>query len=197
MTWRRCFACASCLVVAMTFLCVAGCSSSSDAVKSTATDGKHPKAAGVPNPPSEKAIAAIAAAHGELVRPQQALVLELRRDPWQALAAACLTPAFYNSDYAVPLVLDDGSEKREVLIPHDAASVAGFGQTPRRPRPRSPRPIGRRPLAYSWSRPTSRRFGSCPARPSSRPPSLSNRTKPRSPPWAQRPRSSSARTNPP
>ena len=63
----------------------------------------------------------------ELVRPQQALVLQLQRDPWQALAAACLTPAFYNGDYAVPLVLDDGSEKREVAIAHDTASVSGFG----------------------------------------------------------------------
>ena len=74
-------------------------------------------------------VATIAASHSELVRPPQALVLQLQRKPWQALTAACLTPAFYNSEYAVPLVLDDGSEKREVAMAHDTATVASFGST--------------------------------------------------------------------
>ena len=133
MTWRRWFARAACLMVATAFLPLVGCSSSTDPVKNATTDGKQPPAVGLQNPGhprsrvGEKAVAAIAAARGELVRPQKALVLQLQRDPWQALAAACLTPAFYNSDYAVPLVLDDDSEKREVAIPHDAAAVSGFG----------------------------------------------------------------------
>ena len=127
MTWRKWFACATYLVVATAFLYVAGCSPKTDESKSGTSNAEPPKASGVHNAPSEKLVATIAAARGELVRPQQALVLQLQREPWQALTAACLTPAFYNSDYAVPLVLDDGSEKREVAIPHDTASVAGFG----------------------------------------------------------------------
>ena len=151
MTRRRWFASATRLLLATAFFQLAGCSSSTDAAKSNMTDGKQLKVAGEQSPPSEKAVASIATAHGELVQPRQALLLQLRRDPWQALAAACLTPAFYNSHYAVPLVLDDGAEKREVAIAHDTASVSGFGPTQPQLRPRSQRRIGRRPLAcLSW-----------------------------------------------
>lgn len=127
MKCRKWLACVTCLVATTAFLPLVGCSSKTDEIKSAKSDGEQPKATSVQNPPSEKSVATIATARGELVRPQQALVLQLRREPWQALTAACLTPAFYNSDYAVPLVLDDGSEKREVAIAHDTASVAGFG----------------------------------------------------------------------
>jgi hypothetical protein len=114
-------------VVAAALLPLAGCSSNTGEANSVKSEGANPIVAGKQKPPSEKLLAALAASRGELVRPQQALLLQLGREPWQALTAACLTPAFYNSDYAVPLVLDDGSEKREVALPHDTASVAGFG----------------------------------------------------------------------
>jgi len=114
-------------VVATAFLQLVGCSSSTDAVKNTATDGKQPKAAGVQDPPSEKAVAAIAAARSELVRPEKALVLQLQREPWQALTAICLAPAFYNRDHAMPLIFDDGAEKREVAIPHETIAVQELG----------------------------------------------------------------------
>jgi hypothetical protein len=104
-----------------------GCSSKTDTAESAKSDGKQLAAAAAGNLPSGKAAATVAAARGEPVRPQQALLLQFEREPWQALTAACLTPAFYNSDYAVPLVLDDGSEKRNVAIAHDTASVKGWG----------------------------------------------------------------------
>ena len=63
----------------------------------------------------------------ELQSPVEALVLRLDREQWQALAAACVTPAFYNRNGAVPLVFDDGTEKRDVVIPHATASVKDFG----------------------------------------------------------------------
>ena len=90
-------------------------------------DEKQPKAAGVQNPPSEKAVAAIAAAHSEMVRPEKALVLQLKREPWQAITAICLTPAFYNREHAMPLIFDDGSEKRDVAIPHETVAVQDLG----------------------------------------------------------------------
>ncbi len=127
MTCRRWFACAACLVVATSFLYVAGCSSSTDTVKNTAMDEKQPKAAGVQNPPSEKAVAAIAAARSEMVRPEKALVLQLKREPWQAITAICLAPAFYNREHAMPLIFDDGSEKRDVAIPHETVAVQDLG----------------------------------------------------------------------
>ncbi len=127
LTWRGSLACATCIMAATTFLHLVGCSPKTAGIASAKSDGEQPQATGVQNSPSANATATIAAARGELVRPQQALVLQLQREPWQALAAACLTPAFYNSDYAMPLVLDDGAEKRKVAIAHDTASVAGFG----------------------------------------------------------------------
>ena len=71
--------------------------------------------------------AAVATTHAELVRPEQAMVLRLHREPWQPLAAVCLTPAFYNRDHATPLIFDDGSEKQDVAIPHQTMAVQDFG----------------------------------------------------------------------
>jgi hypothetical protein len=59
--------------------------------------------------------------------PEKALVLKLDRASWQALAAASATPAFYNAGGSIPLIFDDGSEKTEVVIPHDTAAVKDFG----------------------------------------------------------------------
>lgn len=59
--------------------------------------------------------------------PAQALVLRLDRQQWQALSAACITPAFYNHSGSVPLILDDGTQKPEVAIPSTTASVKDFG----------------------------------------------------------------------
>ena len=86
---------------------LAGCSSKSVADK--------PAAATVPT------------ARIEQIKPEKAMVLQLDREPWQALTAVCLTPAFYSHDHAVPLVFDDGSEKRDVAIPHDTVAVQDFG----------------------------------------------------------------------
>jgi hypothetical protein len=64
----------------------------------------------------------------ELKSPDKALVLKLDRESWQALTAACATPAFYNASASVPLIFDDGTEKREVVIPHESAAVKDFGK---------------------------------------------------------------------
>jgi hypothetical protein len=61
------------------------------------------------------------------VAPTQAAVVQLKREPWQALAAVCLTPAFYNAESATPLVFDDGAEGREVALPHDTLVVSTLG----------------------------------------------------------------------
>ena len=125
------------LMAAMAFLHLAGCSSKPGASASGGSTSrdvagqKQGPALAEPGAPASAstrdAIKAVAATRGELVRPPRALVFQLQREPWQALTAACLTPAFYNSQYAVPLVLDDGTGKREVAIAHDTATVAGFG----------------------------------------------------------------------
>jgi len=61
------------------------------------------------------------------VPPTQAAVVQLKREPWQALAAVCLTPAFYNAESAVPLIFDDGSEARDIALPHDTLVVSALG----------------------------------------------------------------------
>lgn len=63
----------------------------------------------------------------ELKSPEKAMALTLEREQWQALVAACAVPAFYNSDGSVPLVYSDGTEGREIVIPHDAVSVKDLG----------------------------------------------------------------------
>lgn len=63
-----------------------------------------------------------------IATPGQGLVLRLKREPWQALAAVCATPAFYNARASTPLVFDDGSESRDIPIPHDTATVESFGR---------------------------------------------------------------------
>jgi len=73
------------------------------------------------------AFSAVGAAESELNSPGEALVLKLDRQQWQALAAVCATPAFYNGNGAVPLIFNDGSAKREVAIPHTDAAVKDFG----------------------------------------------------------------------
>jgi hypothetical protein len=59
--------------------------------------------------------------------PGQALVLKLQRVPWQALAAVCATPAFYNAESSTPLLFDDGTEGREVPIPHTTLTIGELG----------------------------------------------------------------------
>ena len=73
------------------------------------------------------AIGTTDAAESELNSPVEALVLKLDRQQWQALASVCVTPAFYNSKGSVPLIFEDGTENREVAIPHAVASVKDFG----------------------------------------------------------------------
>ncbi len=61
------------------------------------------------------------------VPPGKAAVLKFDREQWQALAAVCATPAFYNSQGAVPLIFDDGTGQNTVAIEHDTMSVKDFG----------------------------------------------------------------------
>ncbi len=61
-------------------------------------------------------------------QPEKALVLTLQQELWQATAAACITPAFIDRINDTPLLFDDGSEEREVQIPHDTKAVTDFGE---------------------------------------------------------------------
>ena len=69
------------------------------------------------------------AAEGQNVKtqPEQALVLQLKREPWQALVAVAMTPVFYNGAASTPLLFCDGSEQREIAIPHDTLAVQDLG----------------------------------------------------------------------
>jgi hypothetical protein len=64
----------------------------------------------------------------ERTPPEKALVLNLDHETWQALAAVCATPAFYNAGSATPLIFDDGATKREIAIPHDAVAIKDLGK---------------------------------------------------------------------
>jgi len=61
------------------------------------------------------------------IQPDKALLLQLQREQWQALAAVCATPAFYGNGANIPLIFDDGSGKNEVVIPHGTHSVRDWG----------------------------------------------------------------------
>jgi hypothetical protein len=60
-------------------------------------------------------------------QPSQALVVTLEEVQWQAQAAACLAPAFYDRLQSTPLMFDSQSEEREITIPHETKSVLEFG----------------------------------------------------------------------
>ncbi|UCF09008.1 MAG: hypothetical protein JSW28_04805, partial [Thermoplasmata archaeon] len=60
-------------------------------------------------------------------QPGKALVITLHRQQWQAAAAACLAPAFIGRKSATPLFYDDGTEQRNIQIPHDTKAVSAFG----------------------------------------------------------------------
>ena len=75
------------------------------------------------------AVGAFAAENGnERKAPGKALVLNLERSQWQALVAVSAVPAFYAAGSATPLILNDGSGKSEVSLPHDVAAVKDFGR---------------------------------------------------------------------
>ena len=76
------------------------------------------------------AVGGLSAGEGqrELRLPEKALVLKLDREPWQALSAACATPAFYNGSGSVPLIFDDVAGSASVTLPHDSAAVKDFGK---------------------------------------------------------------------
>ncbi|MEI8122999.1 MAG: C25 family cysteine peptidase, partial [bacterium] len=75
------------------------------------------------------AVGAFAAENGnERKAPGKALVLNLERSQWQALVAVSAVPAFYADGNSTPLILNDGSGKSEVTIPHDVAAVKDFGR---------------------------------------------------------------------
>jgi len=62
-----------------------------------------------------------------VVAPGKAVLLKVDREQWQALAAVCAAPAFYNSQSSVPLIFDDGKGQNDVAIEHDTMSVKDFG----------------------------------------------------------------------
>ena len=75
------------------------------------------------------AVSGLSAGEGnELRPPEKALILKLDREPWQALSAACATPAFYNGSGSVPLIFDDGAGSASVAIPHDSVAVKDWGK---------------------------------------------------------------------
>ena len=63
----------------------------------------------------------------ERTAPAKAALLKFEREQWQALVAACATPAFYNGNGTVPLILDDGTGKNTIAIEHDTLTVKDFG----------------------------------------------------------------------
>jgi hypothetical protein len=115
------------LIATATALHVAGCSSKPEEAPSGQA-AAQPKMARAEKPANVKlAAATVATARSEIIRPEKGLLVQLKREPWQALAAVCFAPVFCNRDHAVPLVFDDGSEKRDVAIPHDSSAVQDFG----------------------------------------------------------------------
>jgi hypothetical protein len=77
------------------------------------------------------AVGSFAAEQGnERLAPAKALVLNLERQQWQALVAACAAPAFYADGSATPLIFNDGTGTLEVKLPHDTAAVKDFGGNP-------------------------------------------------------------------
>ena len=65
--------------------------------------------------------------HSEKLQPAKAMVLQLKREQWQALSAACMTPAFYSNGQATPLLFNDGSTQNNLSIPFDTATLESFG----------------------------------------------------------------------
>jgi hypothetical protein len=61
------------------------------------------------------------------IQPQEALVLSIEHNLWQAKVAACMAPVFYDRFNETPLLYDDGSEGREISIPHISRSVSDYG----------------------------------------------------------------------
>ncbi|UCC68486.1 MAG: hypothetical protein JSV79_00690 [Armatimonadota bacterium] len=58
---------------------------------------------------------------------EKALLAELDRKQWQALTAACLTPAFFGREQSTPLLFSDRTEKRALEIPHETLSIESLG----------------------------------------------------------------------
>jgi len=59
--------------------------------------------------------------------PSQALVVELQHEKWQAIAGACLAPAFFDRKSSTPLLYDDEIEANEIEIPHNTKVITDFG----------------------------------------------------------------------
>lgn len=59
--------------------------------------------------------------------PSQALVVTLQQEQWQAVAATCLAPAFFDRTSSIPLFYDDGTEIGDIAIPHSSKAVTDFG----------------------------------------------------------------------
>jgi hypothetical protein len=126
----RFFRSTTCLIIAASGFSIAGCSPAPEGQpreKAPAKTSAEEKA------PTEKAVkekpflASAAAAHSETVRPAKAMLVQLQCEPWQALAAVCFAPAFYNRDHSVPLLFDDAPGKRDVALPHDTVAIHDMG----------------------------------------------------------------------
>jgi hypothetical protein len=60
-------------------------------------------------------------------QPQETLILSLDQIQWQVTSAACITPAFFGRIKSTPLLFDDGTEEREISIPHIKRDITDFG----------------------------------------------------------------------
>jgi hypothetical protein len=61
------------------------------------------------------------------INPKEPLVVSLDQVPWQAQASACMAPVFYDRFNSTPLMFDDGSEDREISIPHVTQGISSYG----------------------------------------------------------------------
>jgi hypothetical protein len=61
------------------------------------------------------------------IQPLETLVLSLDQIQWQVTASACITPAFFGRVKSTPLLYDDGTEEREISIPHVKMDITDFG----------------------------------------------------------------------
>ncbi len=61
-------------------------------------------------------------------QPETALVLDLDQEEWQAKSAASIVPAFIDRRHITPILFDDGTEEKDIEIPHETGSVRDFGE---------------------------------------------------------------------
>jgi len=63
----------------------------------------------------------------DLNRPEKAVVVNIEHHQWEALTTVCMTPVCISRSSTIPLIFDDGTEKRTIEIPHDMKNINEFG----------------------------------------------------------------------